>query len=332
MKNYFLNSIVACASLISLILGCGMSSPAYAQVSAQSSWQLKGPMHQRLKWKAEDYFTDAGILKLCKAIEAKDLKEIERLVKSGVDVNAKGRGNMTPLLWAFPMGEEAFKKLLELGADPNVRLTEQLGLRLKGKSVTFACVELTSGLIYNQDFYDVPMDNYLELVLKHGGNPNQEDIDGDTPLASVRWSNRKIPEKIKLLLDAGGDINHRNAQGKTPLLCANLQNSECILCLLNAGADYRIASSNKGWDPILMLALLTTQNDDTPPIAKKIRDIQYNSVIEWFKNEGANLDAARAALKDKELMKRLKDLPADYKHRPWYPQRPTLKKPAAEKK
>ena len=32
---------------------------------------------------------------------------------------------MTPLSWAFPMGEEVFGKMLELGADPNyVQLTE----------------------------------------------------------------------------------------------------------------------------------------------------------------------------------------------------------------
>ena len=55
-------------------------------------------------------------MSLCKAIEAKDLKEIDRLVMSGVNVNAKGRGNMTPLLWAFPMGEEVFEKMLALGS------------------------------------------------------------------------------------------------------------------------------------------------------------------------------------------------------------------------
>ena len=85
---------------------------------------------------------------------------------------------MTPLLWAFPMGEEVFEKMLELGADPNVQLTEQImlaGLE-KDHSVMSACVALTDGLIYSQFFYDVRMDNYLTLVLKHGGNPNLEDL------------------------------------------------------------------------------------------------------------------------------------------------------------
>ena len=83
-----------------------------------------GTAHQRLGWKAENFFTDAKVIALCKAVEAKDIREIDRLAKAGANVNAKGRGNMTPLLWAFPMGEETFGKMLDLGADPNVQLTE----------------------------------------------------------------------------------------------------------------------------------------------------------------------------------------------------------------
>ena len=65
--------------------------------------------------------------------------------------------------------------MLELGADPNVKLTENY-LLLKGKSVTFASIKLVDGIMYRQYFYDVQMDNYLKLVLEHGGNPNEEDI------------------------------------------------------------------------------------------------------------------------------------------------------------
>jgi uncharacterized protein len=79
--------------------------------------------HNRLGWKAEDFFSDKDVIALCRAIEKKDAAEIDRLVKSGVNVNVKGRSNMTPLLWAFPMGEDAFKQMLDLGADPNVKLT-----------------------------------------------------------------------------------------------------------------------------------------------------------------------------------------------------------------
>ena len=37
-------------------------------------------------------------------------------------------------------------------------------------------------------------------------------------------------------------------------------------------------------------------------------------------------EAARTALADKNVMENRKTLPADYKHRAWLPQRPTLKK------
>ena len=58
--------------------------------------------HQRCGWKAVDCFTDPKVIALCRAIEANDLAEMERLVQAGADVNARVKGNMTPLLWAFP--------------------------------------------------------------------------------------------------------------------------------------------------------------------------------------------------------------------------------------
>ena len=42
-------------------------------------------------WKAEEYFTDPQLVALCKAIEREDLEEMERLVKAGADVNARGK-------------------------------------------------------------------------------------------------------------------------------------------------------------------------------------------------------------------------------------------------
>ena len=289
-----------------------------------------GHPHHRLKWKAEDFFSDPGVISLCKAIEAKNLGEIDRLVKSGVNVNATGRGNMTPLLWAFPMGEIVFKKMLELGADPNVKLTENC-LLLKGKSVTFASVKLVDGLMYSQYFYDVPMDNYLKLVLEHGGNPNGEDLDGETPLFCVKETARRVPEKIRLLLDAGADINHRNSQGETPLVSAVVWRKDYLLCLLKAGADYRIAD-NGGGDLILDLEHLKMPQGPGGQ-AQSFLDwevAQAKPVFDWLTKEGVNWEAARAALKSPETRRNLPNLPADYKHRPWLPQRPTLKKPNAK--
>src|SRR5205809_270336 len=75
--------------------------------------------HQKCGWKAENYFSDPQVIALCRAIEANDLAEIDRLVAAGADVNAQGKGKMTPLLWAYPDNKiERFKRLLDHGANP----------------------------------------------------------------------------------------------------------------------------------------------------------------------------------------------------------------------
>jgi hypothetical protein len=326
-------SFVAVLSL-GLLGGCGQAK-RLARTLLDS--RIKGPPHERLKWKAKDFFTDAGVISLCRAIEAKNIAEIDRLAKSGVNVNAKGRNNMTPLLWAFPMGEPVFKKMLELGADPNVKLTGSvwsIGLN-EGNSVMSASANalLIDGAVHGQYFYDAPMDNYLKLVLEHGGNPNIEDANGETPLFEVKFSYppSKLPGRLRLLLDAGADINHRNSQGKTPVISAAVGRQDYVLCLLKAGADYRIAD-DKGSDMALWVEShwrsLHRQLQERPmDQISKLEIAAIQPVRDWLANEGVNWGAARAALESPEVMRNLQSLPADYKHRPWLPQRPTLNKP-----
>jgi hypothetical protein len=325
-----LRLLIAATLSLGFLYGCAKGGNA---TTASALPRKQGSPHHRLKWKAEDYFADAGILLLCKAIEAKDTKEIDRLVKSGVNVNAKGRGNMTPLLWAFPMGENMFRKLLEMGADPNVMLTKrifsnELGL---GCSAISASVDFVDGPVHDQYLYDVSMDNYLKIVLENGGNPNLEEADGQTPLFHVAKSFERIPDKVKLLLDAKADIDHRNTHGQTALLRGVFLRRECLLCLLSAGADYRIADNN-GWDFVLSLANARDQAEKEPgyQYSHNWAGWYAQPIFDWLTQDGVNMEAARAALKSPETMINLKNLPADYKHRPWLPQRPTLKKPAAK--
>lgn len=325
MKHAWASRAVSWLALFisALAGGCTEAKQVVDLAQTMADHRAKGPMHERLKWKAEDFFTDAGVINLCEAIEARDLAEIRQLVRSGVDVNARGRGNMTPLLWAFPMGESVFRTVLKLGADPNVALTRNY-LNLQGKSVTFAAVKLVDGPIYKQCFYDVPMDNYLSIVLENGGNPNQEDLSGETPLFDTALSEpRKLSKKIHLLLDAGGDVNHQNYQGDTPLLSASQYRFDAKMALLKSGADYRIPNKY-GFDVILRL-----QQDRTDRESKGERGLptaDAEALFDWLTKEGVSWEAARTALSDQDLMKNLKNLPADYQHRPWLPQRPTLKK------
>ncbi len=118
------------------------------------------PLHST--WSPKRIFSDPKVIRLCYAIADQDYELVEQLVKrEGVDINARGFRDITPLLWAFPLGqaeslhrrlqcrsEDAFRedafleqvkqierevlskhaafleRLLKLGADPNVVLQE----------------------------------------------------------------------------------------------------------------------------------------------------------------------------------------------------------------
>ena len=150
MSKFMRFHLVCCLLLFGLIVpGCAEISEAMG-----STWQ------QKFGWKAEDYFNDPQVVALCRAIEANDIAEIARLVMAGANVNAQGKGRMTPLLWAFPDNKlDRFQRLLEHGADPNVIIESDFNTRggmSAGNSVThMAC---------NTSF-----PGYFEAVFAHGG-------------------------------------------------------------------------------------------------------------------------------------------------------------------
>jgi len=177
------------------------------------------------------------------------------------------------------------------------------------------------------------MDNYLMLVLEHGGDVNQEDLSGRTPLFAAVFT-RRVAKKIRLLLDAGADINHRDCQGATAVARASSvafsRSSDSALALLDAGADYRIPG-DKGFDLILVLAREALWREEGDGDAyDQWASANVQPLVDRLTKEGVNWKAARAAVKSPETLSNLKALPADYKHRPWLPQRPTLKKPDVE--
>ena len=276
------------------------------------------PPHERVGWKAEEFFTDAKVIALCQAIEAKDLNKIDELIKDGADVNAKGRGNMTPLLWAFPAGEAVFQRLLEHGADPNVQVTMRMrpGI-LPSESVTHLAAY--TGIALRGTFPDVAMDNYLKLVLAHGGDPKLETNNGETPLFAAVSGGPNSSDRTRMLLKAGADINHRSSNGRTPAIFA-----ECswhyidLLILLEAGADCRIITDN-GNDLVFFVAERTQR----PP-----RLAAEQAVCDFLEKQGYNLAAARQLAANGQ---RPGKIPAD--QRPWLnPGKEATKKPQLDAK
>jgi ankyrin repeat protein len=167
------------------------------------------------------YFSDPQGLALANAAQDNDVSLIRHLSAAGVDVNFKGRSNLTPLLVALVhRSKKAYETLLELGADPNVQFSE-----------TGGCA-LSSAAAIEESYF-------LKQALAHGGNPNL--VNPRTGLTPIWGSVEQIlPENVKILAVAGANVNFPNSDGVTPMMIASGGNRyDLVLILLDLGADPR---------------------------------------------------------------------------------------------
>jgi ankyrin repeat protein len=138
---------------------------------------------------AQEAFHDEGVVSLLHAVRNNDTNEAKRLIDRGVNINAMGKGGVTPLIWMQGMRDlTAMKLLLELGADPNEYMVNGIGSPL--------WLAAGGGRIEE-----------LRLLLEHGADPNR--IYGiKTPLMmAVSGSHLDCAE---LLLQYGANINFTN--------------------------------------------------------------------------------------------------------------------------
>lgn len=251
-------------------------------------------LHQKIGWRAEDFYDDPQLIELCRAIEADDLEKIQQLINAGVDVNARGKDNMTPLMWAFPDEKlPRFEMLLKAGADPNVYIKTDLGVPngfAKGDSVThMAC----------RTYFP-----YFNAVFENGGDPNLIDgrrvERGQTPIYSVvEGAVPDAKERIKLLLDKGADINHRLEDfsgGGNILIYAAIHYGQYDLCsfLIDQGADpdtYRFQFLNK-------LTHILARANISPSFASPKQIADYHELVAKIERMGESMEDARADIKN----------------------------------
>jgi ankyrin repeat protein len=175
----------------------------------------------------ETMFPNEDARALAKAAGKGKIKKIEELVKSGVDVDAKGTQGATPLFWAMA-NYKGFKKLLELGADPNIVYGD-------GNTVIHTAVRIKDS-------------RFLEALLEHGANPNLKvESRGkwqtleSTPLFDALSQGKA---RIDLLLSSGADLNARDSFGDTAVMtAAGMGEFEVVHYLLEQGADYQIKNT-----------------------------------------------------------------------------------------
>jgi len=264
--------------LAMVVSGCGTS------LDPTATW------HSKCGWKAEDYFTDPKVIALCHAIEADDLAEIDRLVAAGADVNAQGKGKMTPLLWAFPDNKlPRFKRLLEHKADPNVIIESDFNTRGamgSGDAVThLVCKTAFPG--------------YFEAVFEHGGDPSLRNSGpgkmNDVPISLViQWGNRDREGKVKQLIDLGADLDVI-AGDVTPTMLAVRWGGQYSIAamLLEAGADYRSYDLQGLW----RLVHVVVGKEDILSQYTPQQRAEHEEILRWLEKHGESAEIARADVK-----------------------------------
>jgi len=253
-----------------------------------------GTWHQKFNWKAEDYFDDAHVIALCHAIEKNDIAEIDRLVAAGANVNAQGKGKMTPLLWAFPDNKlDRFKRLLEHGADPNVLIESDFGTRdamMPGVAVTHMAI-MTS------------FPGYFDAVFAHGGDPNLEQRTrtlgrGDTPIFLVIESGARDKQaRIRQLLAMGVDIDKPSGTGNTPAMWAVawFEQFDLARMLLETGADHQLFRGTTN-SRLVHDVLRQRRKKNKSASWSRQQWSDYQAVIKWLEAHGESVRDAEADL------------------------------------
>lgn len=142
-----------------------------------------------------------------------NVAECERLVKSGVSVNATDDDGVTALSWAvFYCRTDVVRKLIELGADVNH--ANQAGFTpLMYTATTLRGHKLRGTQEQRNEIAGILIEHGADV--NHAMGDGSAIGDGQTTLHFAAKS--KNPGLVKMLLATGANRNARSNQGYTPL-------------------------------------------------------------------------------------------------------------------
>ena len=196
-----------------------------------------------------------GWTPLMQAIRFNRLDIIDFLIERGVDVNEPGSGdNSKPIYFALnSKNGKILEKLIKAGAEVNTQY--QYGYSPLHSAATHNNYEavkilLKHGATVNQmskpietplpDPDDYPDKKCYEEIKKHTEKLNSKKI-GDTPIFSA--INRGNSDILRLLIDAGADVNGESNIDRSPLFRAIRDgDKEKVRLLLENGADVNITN------------------------------------------------------------------------------------------
>ncbi|MDE0421742.1 MAG: hypothetical protein OXK76_12775 [Gammaproteobacteria bacterium] len=264
---------------------------------------------------AEETFADLAVRALAVAAVRGDTKEIDRLIAAGVDPNARGVGNVTPLHWAwhklatselltesisrtywivmrgreFRMAAQGravdflamqpmvldpitavppgVARLLERGADPNIRCANGTGLLHEAVALRWPAL--------------------VRAALRRGADPNLPDDQGEPPLAWILAAGHPTDEDlrlVKMLLDAPGfEIEAPNGYGTTLAMRVAGVRDDILLEFLKRGADYR-ARNGAGYSVLDRLSFAEPYH-----FPRRLAARQHKRVVRWLRRQGVTL-------------------------------------------
>ena len=321
-KHYLHRRVCLCLMVAAAVstVGCdedskkGIAILVGAIRSGIAQTRLAQKMYQRPDWKAEEYFADPKVIRLCYAIQKRDLALIDKLIAEGADVNVKGVGNMTPLLWAFVQGRPwnpppfndnqpgviekwsekefdvvhlaIFTKLLEHGADPNVQFTDtffEARGDLNGDKPHMAIIRVIAELPFP----------YFEAVARNGGDLHfyysyrtQPTYVDNVVRSFMSVSKADRLKRLAWVITAGVDVNQVDDDGRTPLMIAvsGGDYDEAIM-LIEAGADW-LESNLDNPDASIIRILVGKASEISNPEEHK----SYLRLIEILKEQGADFE------------------------------------------
>jgi ankyrin repeat protein len=211
---------------------------------------------------AEGYWGDGINAQLARAAAEGRVEDVKRLVKGGAQVNAVGKQNMTPLVWALTARNPAgMRALLELGADPNQRV---------GPEKQFHPVWLAAG----QD-----QSEQLRVLLEFKGDPNATHEGADyAPLKRTLGAGPAARANVELLVKAGADINAADSIGYPFVLSASgLAQYDIVLFALQSGFNNNL--------PLLAWQLNNRRPEGKAPLPPELEP-KRRQVMEVLKEMG----------------------------------------------
>jgi hypothetical protein len=135
--------------------------------------------------------------RICEIAKEGHHKEMQQLLKTGVDPNLQDARGWSPLIWASAEGHQSIVELLlEYGSDPNC-------INYLGRSAIMYAS--------NYGFIDI-----VDALLKKGAIPNPSEEFAEHPPLSAAAHMGHL-DVVKLLVENGANVNHKGKDKKTAL-------------------------------------------------------------------------------------------------------------------